>query len=57
VDVFDRATGVPGGTQPLPGEPPAVQVPGYVNQARLLDGGLLTTDAGGVHFFRSGSEP
>ncbi len=57
VDVFDRVTGVPGGTQPLPGEPPAVQVPSYVNQARLLDGGLLTTDAGGVHFFRSGSEP
>ena len=41
--VRPAASGAPGGTQPLPGEPPSVQIPGYVNQARLLDGGLLTT--------------
>ena len=54
VDVFDRATGSFAGTQALPGVQPGAQGTGYKSQAKLLGGGLLTTEAGGVHFLRTG---
>ena len=53
VDVFDRATGRLTGTQELPGARARARGAGYTDQARLLDGGLLTTDAMGVYFLRS----
>ncbi len=52
VDVFNRATGQLTGTQELPGA--TAPGAGYANQARLLGGGLLTTDDRGVYFLRSG---
>jgi hypothetical protein len=54
LDIFDRATGRLTGTQPLPGARASAQSEGYTSQARLLDGGLLTTDAHGIYFLRSG---
>jgi hypothetical protein len=53
VDVFDRDTGLLTSTQELPGARARAQGGGYTDQARLLDGGLLTTDAMGVYFLRS----
>ena len=55
MDIFDRATGRLIGTQELPGARFGAQGASYASQARLFDGGLLTTDARGVYFLRSGS--
>jgi outer membrane protein assembly factor BamB len=57
MDVFDRATGRLTGTQELPGARFGAQGAGYASQARLLDGGLLATDAKGVYFLRSAAGP